>query len=592
MRRFALVLGALLASFALTAQAPASDPVLEAHSKGDLAALRRYAEAGDVRAQKLLVIVYDSGALGAPVDFAEAFKWERMAASQGDADSAARVGFEYLYGEKDPPVPKDPKQAVTFLTTACNGGKPRACEALAALYMDGDTGVPRDPAESLRWRVSGWDAADMEWAWNRGTRYSLGYDKPPKDPLEGLLRLRKAVETTADPMDLFCLGLFYLRGLGGFPKDSAMGDRLVGLAAQAGGWEAMLFLARGARYGLGVPKDPAKARGWLQMAASKGHPRAQAWLGEMLVDGEGGPKDFAAAEPLLLEAQKGREPVSGLLYRVDIEKDYLAANELKRKPPIGDLLWPVVRDRGAAAAEAQYRDLLKTQPEAYDFSEVWLNYLGYRLLDNGRAWDAAGLFRLNAQGFPKSWNAWDSLAEAQAALGHYDEAIANYKKSLALNPENKNGAEQVARLEKAKAEAAVRAAQPADDFWGDGEEPDTTDWLDDLMKENADKKAPAAAAAPPSPEAAASEKALLDALKSLREAQAALTKAPPGAQMGPKATRDLAALNVDSARAAFLKAHGGSGPEGQKALQAFAEKSGFTELLAPPPPASQVAPKP
>jgi len=500
MRRRILVFCVAVAALTAFAQAPPPDPAYEAYQKGDLQALRRYAAAGDVRAQKALVIVYDAGALGVQPDPVEALKWERMAASQGDPDSAARVGFLYLYGEKDPPVTRDTKEAVRFLSTACQGGKSRACDALSQLYMAGAEGLPRDPAESLRWGVLGRDASDVEWAWERGTRFSLGYDKPPKDALEGLLRLKKTVETKADPLDMYCLGLIFLRGPEGFPKNTADGERLVNLAAGAGDWNALLFLARSLRFGVGGPKDPAKARVWLQKASAAGNPTAQAWLGEMLVDGEGGARDFAAAEPLLAAADKAHEPVAGLVYRVELEKEYAPAKNPKRKPPVGDLLWPVARDRGAAAAGVQYRDLLKSQPDAYDFSEAWLNCLGYRLVDARRYQDAADLFLLNTQAFPKSWNTWDSLAEAQGLLGLYDDAIANYRKSLALNAENKNATEQIARLEKAKADAAARAAQPQDDLWGDEEGPADTGWLDELMKENADKKAqPATTPAAPPP---------------------------------------------------------------------------------------------
>ena len=40
----------------------------------------------------------------------------------------------------------------------------------------------------------------------------------------------------------------------------------------------------------------------------------------------------------------------------------------------------------------------------------------------------------------------DSLAEACMNAGQKDLAIKNYEKSLALNPENKNGAEMLKKL--------------------------------------------------------------------------------------------------------------------------------------------------
>ncbi len=52
-----------------------------------------------------------------------------------------------------------------------------------------------------------------------------------------------------------------------------------------------------------------------------------------------------------------------------------------------------------------------------------MNRLGYALLEEKRLGAAVGIFRLNADAFPKSPNAWDSLGEAQAAAGDREAAI-------------------------------------------------------------------------------------------------------------------------------------------------------------------------
>ncbi len=56
------------------------------------------------------------------------------------------------------------------------------------------------------------------------------------------------------------------------------------------------------------------------------------------------------------------------------------------------------------------------------------------------------MFKLNVFAFPKSANAFDSLGEAYLEVGNRDLAIENYKKSLLLNPENKNAEEVLKRL--------------------------------------------------------------------------------------------------------------------------------------------------
>jgi CubicO group peptidase (beta-lactamase class C family) len=96
---------------------------------------------------------------------------------------------------------------------------------------------------------------------------------------------------------------------------------------------------------------------------------------------------------------------------------------------------------------ARYRELKAKSPNAYDFSEPEVNRLGYVLLQRGRVADAIDVFLLNVEEFPKSSNVYDSLAEAYAAHGDRDLAVANYRKSLELNPKNTNAADAIKRLE-------------------------------------------------------------------------------------------------------------------------------------------------
>ena len=63
-----------------------------------------------------------------------------------------------------------------------------------------------------------------------------------------------------------------------------------------------------------------------------------------------------------------------------------------------------------------------------------LNQFGYQLL-NDKAYDRAiEVFTLNTQKHPKSANTFDSLGEAYATKGDKKNAIANFKRSLSLNP--------------------------------------------------------------------------------------------------------------------------------------------------------------
>ena len=61
--------------------------------------------------------------------------------------------------------------------------------------------------------------------------------------------------------------------------------------------------------------------------------------------------------------------------------------------------------------------------------------------------DARHAFRLNRDLFPESWNVYDSYADALLASGDREGAIANYRKSLELNPGREAGKRRLAELE-------------------------------------------------------------------------------------------------------------------------------------------------
>ena len=108
------------------------------------------------------------------------------------------------------------------------------------------------------------------------------------------------------------------------------------------------------------------------------------------------------------------------------------------------------KEKGVEAAIRDLRAIRRregglTDPEP---EELQLNAFGYELLGQKRLTDALAVFSFAAEQFPNSWNACDSLAEAQAALGRNEEAIKSYAKSLELNPANKNALEQIQKLKK------------------------------------------------------------------------------------------------------------------------------------------------
>jgi len=106
-----------------------------------------------------------------------------------------------------------------------------------------------------------------------------------------------------------------------------------------------------------------------------------------------------------------------------------------------------VVDRGSSAAVAQYRELKRTDPNAYNFDERSLIQLGSMLLQRGRNSDAIAILKLNVEEYPKSAVAYDGLADAYAQDGQKPQAIANYHKSVELDPKDQNAMDRLKELE-------------------------------------------------------------------------------------------------------------------------------------------------
>ena len=88
----------------------------------------------------------------------------------------------------------------------------------------------------------------------------------------------------------------------------------------------------------------------------------------------------------------------------------------------------------------------RVQPATYKFDEDELNSLGYQLMQTKRFKEAIRIFQLNVEAYPRSSNVYDSLGEAYMDDGNKPQAIANYQKSLQLNPKNRNALVMLQKL--------------------------------------------------------------------------------------------------------------------------------------------------
>jgi len=97
------------------------------------------------------------------------------------------------------------------------------------------------------------------------------------------------------------------------------------------------------------------------------------------------------------------------------------------------------------SALKQYK---KEKAEKFDTKEIedGINSIAYDYLKKEDFIKAIEIFRINTKNFPESANTYDSLAEAYLKNGQKDLAIKNYKRSLELNPDNKNAIEMLNKL--------------------------------------------------------------------------------------------------------------------------------------------------
>jgi FKBP-type peptidyl-prolyl cis-trans isomerase 2 len=138
--------------------------------------------------------------------------------------------------------------------------------------------------------------------------------------------------------------------------------------------------------------------------------------------------------------QRGSIPPNSTL-RFDVE-----LVELKGRA-LADLLQDTIDTAGLEAAKAKFAEAKAAKFEGLHLSESQLNALGYRYLGKeGKLAEARTILQWNVELFPESANVYDSLGEADVKAGDRAAALANYAKSLELDPKNKNAGKFLAEI--------------------------------------------------------------------------------------------------------------------------------------------------
>jgi imidazolonepropionase-like amidohydrolase len=104
----------------------------------------------------------------------------------------------------------------------------------------------------------------------------------------------------------------------------------------------------------------------------------------------------------------------------------------------GTAIAEIAEAEGIEKVQRLLSAIRQADPKSQLVSEEGVNHLGYDLLGKKRYKDAIAVFELNTEDFPKSANAYDSLADAQFQSGDLPHALENYRKALAVDPKYPN----------------------------------------------------------------------------------------------------------------------------------------------------------
>ena len=126
-------------------------------------------------------------------------------------------------------------------------------------------------------------------------------------------------------------------------------------------------------------------------------------------------------------------------------------NEIKDGESVVKLLqkWLDEDDINSALKKYSFLSSIETKSKFY-WSEDEFNILGRRYISMGIPDKAIAVFKLETESFPNSALAYDNLGEAYFNIGDIGSAVENYRKSLAIFPDNRNAEEILEFLDENK----------------------------------------------------------------------------------------------------------------------------------------------
>jgi tetratricopeptide (TPR) repeat protein len=104
-------------------------------------------------------------------------------------------------------------------------------------------------------------------------------------------------------------------------------------------------------------------------------------------------------------------------------------------PLLESIIWKLPQKlENESALQLWFLDVLTQNPQRYRIEESDLNNLGYAYLKRKEVERAIKVFKLGTLAFPKSDNAFDSLADAYEAAGDLHGAYQSMQSAITLNP--------------------------------------------------------------------------------------------------------------------------------------------------------------
>ena len=217
------------------------------------------AENGSNKGQFYLAMCYSKGE-GTAVDWTEAKKWLEIAVENGNLEAAGRLGILLLDGSVTEFSKANTRRAYGLLKDSAAQGDRAATATL----------------EDLEKTMRDWNATLDSWT---TTMLACEQESLGNGPQAVKLYKEAAEENSLQAMTF--LGILYLRGMPGVPKDPNLAVQWFRKGAQAGNKAAQMNLGICYLEGNGVSKNVREAEKWLKLAADQGETGAMFCLADI-----------------------------------------------------------------------------------------------------------------------------------------------------------------------------------------------------------------------------------------------------------------------------------------------------------------------